>query len=69
MAKDTNFFVVWNPTHGVPKYRHERRGTAEIEARRLASEHPGEQFYIMVAVAVAQTADPVILTELDEIPF
>lgn len=69
MPKETTFFVVWNPEHGLPRVRHEERYLAVDEAKRMAASHPGQKFYVLSAVAVAERAEPVTVTELDEIPF
>lgn len=74
-------FYVWNPINGRARYRHETLKSASDEAKRLAGEHAGQQFFVMAPVAVAASeqspvkfglvepgqADPFDLDEL--IPF
>ena len=65
------FYVVWNPAHGLPRYRHASHDEAAAEAKRLAALHVGE-FFVLKAQAVAKRTEPVTLTVLngaDEIPF
>lgn len=59
------FYVVWNTGRGIPKVKHEDFCGAELEATRLAERHPGEKFYILRAVAVAEAKiKPTTATEL-----
>lgn len=64
------FFLVWNPNGRNPTYRHPSNSSAEAEARRLARDNIGEEFFICHAKAVAKAIDPVTVEKLDdEIPF
>lgn len=48
----STFYLVWTPDNTrSPRYRHERRGTAESEADRLANENAGSDFYVLAAVS------------------
>ncbi|AOR77188.1 hypothetical protein [Novosphingobium resinovorum] len=74
MSKPASFFIVWNPEgHRPPRYRHEEFARAEREAKRLAAEQPGQQFFVMEARVMATRPDPVVLQEFenyeDGIPF
>ena len=51
---DERFWVVWNPQRGLPRMTHPNEALARKEAERLARLQPGEQFYILQAVAVCQ---------------
>ena len=66
------FFVVWCPTHGAPSVRHASKDDALQEARRLASNNPGREFFVLCALTVCQKTD-VIVTDLcgvdAEMPF
>lgn len=74
MMADRNpgFFVVWNPAGGRPTVRHCTRNAAQIEAVRLAKANPGEKFFVLAAITVAEVPPPVVVRELEhdmEIPF
>jgi len=47
------FYVVWNPAHGLPRVRHEYETDAIAEAERLAGANPGQTFYVMIAIAAS----------------
>lgn len=69
------FYVVWNPQHGSPKYRHTTAGQAVLEAERLASVNPGSEFFVLKAVArsISRTVNTERLDTSDDdmhtIPF
>lgn len=72
------FFVVWNPEHGLPRFRHATYQDALAEAKRLAGITKGARFYVLTACSVATMRDPVTVTGIhhmyrhqpdDEIPF
>lgn len=63
------FYVVWNPEHGIPRIRHQSRTAALAEAKRLAGDNPGQNFFVLVAQLRICREDPVTVVELDEIPF
>lgn len=49
------FWIVWSPEGSrPPRYRHNSVNTAEAEARRLAAEHPGQDFYVARIIGRAQ---------------
>lgn len=48
-------FYVWNPASRYPNYTHTSLRSASDEAKRLAAANPGQQFFIMAPVAVAQS--------------
>lgn len=71
----STFWIVWNPEYWKPpSFRHTYRQDAEQEAERLASAHPGQEFFVceikskFVAAEVTKTefAEPVVG---DNIPF
>lgn len=51
------FWVVWNPSHGLPRYQHATRHQAEVEAKRLAAANPGQRFVVMGSVGEAITTN------------
>jgi len=63
------FWVVWNPDRAAPMTRHSREKDAKNEAKRLASQHLTESFFVLCAIGRAQTEDPVEWTDVDHIPF
>ncbi len=59
-----------------PRVRHCDYRTAVGEAKRLAMKNPGERFFVLAAVGVAHTPEPVVFEKTtlrdeidDEIPF
>lgn len=60
------FFMVWNPQGRSPTHRHDEFELAEREAKRLAELCPGQEFFILQAVAVAQKREPVDVQPLGE---
>lgn len=67
------FWVVWCPSYGPPTVRHARKSDAVSEARRLATNNAGRDFYVLCAVSVSRRMEPVETTDFDvfdaEIPF
>lgn len=57
---------------GKPTVRHETYAIAEAEAMRLARVHPGQEFIVLAAMAVAKKTDVVVdrIGQLDDwLPF
>ena len=70
MSDRDEFFVVWNPEHGLPRFRHALRRDAEEEAKRLAKANPGATFITMRAEKGFTVNDPVqVVNFVDDIPF
>lgn len=75
MMEHKKFWMVWNPNGRQPRYEHINRQSADMEAERLARDNPGEQFFVLKAVAgVVSEPKPVKQIKLrpalpDEIPF
>jgi hypothetical protein len=72
------FWMVMSDVEGrsPPRVRHADYEIAKGEAKRLALRNPGEKFFVLAAVAVAHTPEPVVFEKLhmrdsieDEIPF
>jgi len=63
------FFVVWNPAHGLPRHQHMTEEAAKNEAMRLASHNPGQDFYVLACVGKARRVDPVEWKATDWSPF
>lgn len=70
------FFLIWNPSRGAPTVKQATYPIAEAEAKRLARQAPGEEFFILAAVARVEKIDVgVTRFEIDpdmhddEIPF
>lgn len=61
--KDCKVYLVWCPTHEMPKRIHPSFDVASREARRLAHTRPGAEFYVMAALAVATVRDPISFEE------
>ena len=66
------FYLVWREGGDVPRFQHKTASAAESEALRLASAHPGQNFYVLVPSCRA-VERRVILERFDvladEIPF
>jgi hypothetical protein len=64
-------WLVWNPGHGAPNFKHYDSASAVREAERLARLHPGEKFYVMVSVGVAVVEQPSVYTAFSDygVPF
>lgn len=65
-----------NHTRPAPTVRHAEYQDAMREAKRLALKSAGEKFFVLAAVGVAHTPEPVVFEKLqhrdsfhDEIPF
>lgn len=74
------FFMVYGMGQRQPTVRHKSIGSATREAERLAREHPGIEFYVLVTVSVSRRVDvqtaPLVhkhfvdaMLHDDEIPF
>ncbi|NLG06041.1 MAG: hypothetical protein GX567_19765 [Clostridia bacterium] len=63
------FFVVWNPAHGLPRYKHGTFDGAKTEAERMANAHPGDEFFVLAVAGRAVRQNPVEWTPVDDIPF
>lgn len=50
----SDFWLVWNPMGGNPAYRHLGSASATVEAERLASLNPGQEFYVLHAISVSR---------------
>lgn len=71
MSKEYDFYLVWNPQHQTPpRHRHVTEADAKSEAMRLASAHPGQEFYVLRAVGRAVKIDVEYISLCDsELPF
>lgn len=73
MARSTlpPFFLVWREEGGAPIRKHETHYQAEQEARRLASENPGQKFCVLAPMARIVTANTIVerFDCSDDIPF
>lgn len=47
------FFLVWNSNTMHSKFRHKTVESAEKEANRLAEQHPGEKFHVLLSLGRA----------------
>lgn len=66
---EETFWLVWNPSRGMPTVRHPSALSARKEAERLAVIQPGEAFYVLQAVARAESMRPVEYTILVKAPI
>ena len=74
-APMARFWMVWSPQGRAPTHKHFSRETADAEANRLAKQHPGQEFFVLKAMAGVSARDPKIKTIRlntdpdDKIPF
>jgi hypothetical protein len=59
---ETQFWVVWSPQGSKPMVRHVDGKSATTEAERLASLHPGNEFYVLKAVRVSRAVRTITVT-------
>lgn len=57
------FWFVWRIGGLPPKFKHLSFNSADIEAQRLAREHPGSEFVVLESVRSHQT-QAVIITDM-----
>lgn len=72
MSNDAAFYIIWTPNHSKsPTVQHGTHGQALTEAKRLARQNRGAQFYVCKAVdrMVVDDVQHTPLTDPDEIPF
>lgn len=53
------FYLVWNPSTGYTKYRHQSRKLAQAEAERMARNNRDQEFIVLSAVASVKISDVV----------
>ena len=66
------FYIIWNPKGSAPpKYQHAILGDAEKEARRLAIENPGNDFFVMASHSRSKAIEPIEVEyyDIDAVPF
>jgi hypothetical protein len=51
---EKKFYSIWNPIGGSPLVKHKTIDEAKAEAKRLATKHPGKEFYVLCTVGVAK---------------
>lgn len=68
---EEKFWMVWNLEGRSPKARHFTEELATGEAKRLSKENPGQEFYVVGAVAKCVMPDPVKIVRLKDptLPF
>lgn len=72
MSSEQPFFMVYGAGQGAPTFQHQDFVSARNEAMRLARQHPGIKFYVLVSVGRALKIDVEyedINVTLDGIPF
>lgn len=53
------FWLVWNPDGNMPRHRHASFMDAETEAKRLARNNPGQEFFVLRPVSATVKSDVV----------
>lgn len=48
--RNEGFYVVWCPTTGAPRVRHDSLEKADAEAKRLARQNPLHEFFVLAAI-------------------
>lgn len=63
------YWMIHNPTGGVPTKEHKTIEAARIEAVRLANIHAADKFVILEAIAVCHhPVPPVVIEPITDIP-
>ena len=62
MMEQDQFWMVWNPLGYQPRMKHWNEDAAVREAKRLARENPGQQFYVLEAIAGVEKIDVAVHT-------
>ena len=63
------FWLVWNPTGGVPTHRHPTFESAKAEAERLARLNPNTEFFVRTSVGVARKVESIWTDMEPDLPF
>lgn len=64
------FWIVWCPTGPhAPRVRHRTFDAATAEAKRLANENPGAEFYVLAAEGLMRKVDVEWVPSTRHIPF
>lgn len=67
--QEEKFWVVWNPDHGLPKFKHIDADAAEREASRLAAANPGHTFVVLEARCAMRSTTIQRIDFIDPLPF
>ena len=59
-----SFWVVWSPEGGTPTKKHMSSTDAKIEARRLVSDHPEQEFFVLKAECRYRRLNEIEVTSL-----
>jgi len=62
---NTPFWLVWNPVGTNPKFRHASEIQATTEAKRLAKDCPGQNFYVLEGKSVHMGATTVVSNTIE----
>lgn len=65
------FYIIWSPQGQTPpRYTHKDYNEAKRAAISMAQQHPGQEFFVMLARMMAKVPDPIIIEQYDDgIPF
>lgn len=65
------FWLVWNPSNGVPTFKHPTLESAKAEAERLAAMYPNQSFFVLGTCGVARKVETLWtdLAALSDLPF
>ena len=70
MKEQSPFCLVWNPDREMPKRKQHDQETATTEAKRLARQNPGEEFFVLICAARVVHGETIVEQfDLDEVPF
>ena len=58
MCKPKTFFMVYNPLRADARVKHATTAAAQAEAKRLSVLQPGDEFFILQAVAMVSAPKP-----------
>lgn len=69
------FWMVWGEFGSQPRFKHSSKQSAEDEAKRLATNNPGQSFYVLESLSWARRDPPEAQmfkcspAPLDDLPF
>lgn len=66
---EEEFWLVWNLKARNPRHQHSTKDSAIEEAKRLATQNPGQAFYVVHATSVARSNEVAVTALAESIPF
>jgi hypothetical protein len=67
MSSEPPFYFVWSEEGSVPKHKHRSETGAVTEAKRLARQYAGREFFVLTCTSRVVQGETIV--ETFEIPF